>query len=85
MIDTEVLVDLMKSVMTKEQLEQFVEGNSEASNINGTCLLCGKEDMPVDNDGKEIEGDDVSEAAEFEERHTVQCPITRIEAFLKQA
>lgn len=79
MIDTEVLVDLMKSVMTKEQLRQFVEKNSEA-NLNGCCLLCGEEDIPVDEQGHRTE--DGEEPYEFQESHTEGCPITRIEALL---
>jgi len=80
MIDTEVLVDLMKRVMSKEQLRQLVKDHSEAKH-DGRCLLCGEKDVPVDYDGNFVCAD---EAEAWREMHTDNCPIARIETHLFQ-
>ena len=75
MIDIEVFVDVVKRFMTKEKLNEMLQYISDCSD-NGNCILCDREDVPVDEAGNEIEGDDVSKAFEWQERHTDDCPVT---------
>lgn len=75
----EDLLPVMVKHLTKEQLWPVLEAISVDTHNNGQCPLCGCEDVPVDKDGIEIEGDDVSEADEWREVHEDDCPVTLIE------
>lgn len=48
--------------------------------VNGHCPICGEEEVPVDEHGNEIEGDDVSHADEWREQHSEDCIVTLIES-----
>jgi hypothetical protein len=75
-------VKILTKQLTREQLDSILQAVTDASD-DGYCILCGKEDVPVDEDGNEIDGDDVSEAYEWREVHADDCPVTLIEQSFK--
>jgi hypothetical protein len=80
---TEALLPVLIKHLKREQLYEILEAITEELGEDGQCPLCGYEDVPVDEDGNEIDGDTVSDAYEWRERHSKDCPVTLIEQSFK--
>jgi len=76
------LVPILIKKLSHEQLHAILEAVT-ASYDYGECPLCGCEDVPVDENGKEIEEPDEDEEPEepfeWQERHDEECPVSIIE------
>jgi hypothetical protein len=72
---------ILSGKKSAEEIDAILEQISNKLQDNGECPRCGEPDYPVDKDGNEIEGDDVSMASEFRERHDSDCDVTLIEKY----
>ena len=79
-MDIECFVQVIAKHVTKEQVEAILQEFSDADD-NGHCAVCGRDDVPVDEQGKEIEGDDMENVWEYQERHVEGCPILFFEQY----
>lgn len=73
---TQVFLDILVQNIPPRQLEHVLQALSHAVHDNGQCPVCNTPDVAVDASSREITGDDVSNAAEWIERHEEDCLIT---------
>ncbi len=73
------LANILVKRLPNEQINEILQEISNRYDY-GHCPICDAEDYPVDADGNEIEGDDVSHAEEWREQHYEDCIVTLIEA-----
>lgn len=78
----ETLISIIVERLPREQVHDILQGITNKI-TDGYCPLCFMEDYPVDKQGNEIKGDDVSMADEWRERHDDECPVTLIENKLR--
>lgn len=73
-----VVAKALKKVLTPEQITLLLQ---EITNeiTDGFCPLCEREEIPINKAGNEIEGEDVSYAAEWREQHYDTCLVTLLE------
>lgn len=79
-MDIKCFVQLLVKHVTKEQINALLE-EITAADDDGHCPICGEEDIPVDEQGNTIEGDDMEETFEWQEKHTEDCPVTYLEIY----
>lgn len=79
--NTKQLNAILSGKKSIEQIDAILDQISTELSDYGECPRCGESDYPVDRDGNEIEGDDVSMASEFRERHDSDCDVTLIEKY----
>ncbi len=76
-MSAQAFLDILVSNTTTKQQERLLQAYTNAVHNDGQCPVCGTHDMPVDVNGDEIRGNDVSHAAEWIERHEEDCLITQ--------
>ena len=76
----EMIASILKEKLTRNELLTVLEACSDEYAQHGICPFCGCEDIPLDRDGNEIEGPDVSQASEFREQHDEDCFIYLLES-----
>jgi hypothetical protein len=79
-MDIECFVQLLVKHVTREQIDALLEEITAAED-GGHCPICCEDDIPVDKDGNEIEGDDMEDTFEWREKHTDKCPVTYLEIY----
>jgi hypothetical protein len=78
MNDPKVFAEILVEKFPDEQIGHLLQAVSDRFEY-GSCRLCGEEEVPVDADGNEIEGQNVEHAVEWQERHEADCLVTFIE------
>jgi hypothetical protein len=76
--DLKIFAEILVEKLSDEQVTSLLQAVSDRFEF-GSCPLCGEEEVPVDADGNEIEGQNVEHAEEWQERHDADCLVTFIE------
>ena len=74
-MDMQCFTDILRKHITPEQITAIRQEVTDADD-GGHCPICFAEDVPVDESGNEIYGDDMSQVDEWRERHEENCPIS---------